>query len=279
MENQQETMERLSVLDFEKQENKKKQLTQKYYNSYNLPFQPEINYVSKLFGRESSPAILYENKDMKNHLYLIKEKHENQINSECTFRPKINDKSEKLLKEKNLFSSDGGDDDGNDYEKYYYQSYRSQGYAEGDDDEDETADKRKKKTGDDYHPSFGPLGRINFQQPEKMFYEINLKSQQKMAKIKNEIISKEIEELQNCTFQPSLQHSFVSGNRSTENNASNNDPIVIRGLNRHLELKQLAGKLKKEEKEREYNAFHVKNVDKFRRQEDGSTIVKVIVLF
>ena len=274
MESPEETFHRLSAQDYELLQQKKKLLEQKYYNPYSLPFQPEINYVSKLFGRKSSQEILYENQETKNHLFVLKEKYEQQVHEECTFQPKINEYSNKLIQNKSELQA-------SDYEKYYYQYYSARGYREGSGDgeeggagqgEDEIKGHRS------LSPSFspGPLGRINFQQPERMLHEIKLANQQKEKKRREELISREIEELQNCTFQPTLNQSFAAAasHSNASTSAKSSDPIVIKGLNRHLELRQLSEKLKKEEKEREFNAFHVRDVDKFRRQEDGATIVK-----
>ena len=55
-------------------------------------------------------------------------------------------------------------------------------------------------------------------------------------------------------------------------------PIIIKGLSRHLELQNLSMRQKEETEQRERDAFTVKNVEKFRRPEDGSTIVKPFVL-
>ena len=52
-------------------------------------------------------------------------------------------------------------------------------------------------------------------------------------------------------------------------------PVIVRGLSRHIELKKLSLKQKDEAEKREAEAFSVKNVDKYRRGIDGSTIVKV----
>jgi len=56
------------------------------------------------------------------------------------------------------------------------------------------------------------------------------------------------------------------------------EPIVIKGLGRYLELKQMSLKQKAEAMRREKEAFQVKNVDKYRRIEDGSTIVEVCII-
>lgn len=51
--------------------------------------------------------------------------------------------------------------------------------------------------------------------------------------------------------------------------------IVIKGIERHLELRRLAEQQKIDKENREKEVFHVQNVDSYRRPEDSSTIVKV----
>ena len=99
--------------------------------------------------------------------------------------------------------------------------------------------------------------------------EIKLKAVDRETKRRNEMMVRELEELQECTFQPNLySHPSPITLRATS-------PVVIRGLARHLELKTLATKLKDEAKQREFEAFHVVNVEKYRRPEDGSTRIEV----
>ena len=54
--------------------------------------------------------------------------------------------------------------------------------------------------------------------------------------------------------------------------------VIVRGLNRHLELKRLADQLKVEKRDREREVFTVRGVDKYRDQVDNSTIVEVYVM-
>jgi hypothetical protein len=286
-----EKIERLSKEDIELRKRKKQLLEKKYYSSYQLPFSPEINYISKLFGKKSSFEELYENVNGKAIKENIKNKLENEITEECTFHPKINEKSRILADPDYSHPGKGGNDGEDDYEKIFNEYYRTVGYAEGK-RQDEQATGEEGKGGGGRVRSQSPsssssvcssahskLGRINLSQPERMFYEIQQSQLEKEQKRKDEIIAKEIKELQNCTFQPMLKQnsSFLSQKQyyQRQSNEEEQKPIIIKGFNRHLELKAMSEQLKREEQEREYNAFHVKNIDKFRRQEDGSTIVKV----
>jgi hypothetical protein len=54
-----------------------------------------------------------------------------------------------------------------------------------------------------------------------------------------------------------------------------NNPVVIKGLGRHLELKRMSIKKKEDMEAREKEVFGVKNIHKYKRPEDGSTIIKV----
>lgn len=272
-----EKYERLSIIEADLLNEKKQLLMKKYYNSLHYPFQPEINYISKIFGKKSTINDLYENNLAKQSKELLKKQLEEEMNEECTFQPKINEKSKQMMERQQSSSSTGPADD---YERFYHEYYKAKGYEEGGEEGGDGRGRsgspssvREGGGGSIASVSSSKLGRINLQQPEKMFQEIQLQRLQKENRRKEELIAREIEELQECTFQPMLHqnHSFLHDQTAI----SANEPIIIKGLNRHLELKQLADKLKKEEQEREFNAFHVRNVDKFRRQEDGSTIVKV----
>ena len=52
---------------------------------------------------------------------------------------------------------------------------------------------------------------------------------------------------------------------------------VIRGLDRHMELKELTQRKKQEARDREEQVFGVKNVDSMRRVEDGTTVAALSV--
>lgn len=133
-------------------------------------------------------------------------------------------------------------------------------------------------------------GRINMKEPEKMANDIRIHLIEKEEKRRSELIAQEINELRECTFHPNI--SSNSSNKhihhlydntsidslSPPSIAQQQQPIVIRGLGRYLELKQLSIKQKEDAIEREKEVFNVRNVDKYRRAEDGSTIVQVSVM-
>ena len=106
---------------------------------------------------------------------------------------------------------------------------------------------------------------INMKKPEIMSKNIKQYLNDKEERRRQEIVAREIEELRDCTFAPEVQpykpHEAA-------------DPVIVRGLGRHLELKKLLEKKKSDIKEREDEVFRVQRIDKYRRPEDGSTIVK-----
>ena len=152
---------------------------------------------------------------------------------------------------------------------------------------------------------------VNMKQPERMAKEICQQILEKEEKRRAEVVAKEIEEMRQCTFQPkvpeyhpsssssfnissylsdqdSSRDDIGSGNSGGGNNTTTSRgnsfssscsssvyaPVVVRGLGRHLELKQMSQKQKEDNARREDEAFTVKNADKYRRPSDGSTIVK-----
>jgi len=112
---------------------------------------------------------------------------------------------------------------------------------------------------------------IDLKHPEKMSRDIRIKQRQKEEKIRAELAAREIEELAECTFQPQIP-VYSPPPVVIE-------PVVIRGISRHLELKSRKEKLLYDKAQREKQAFNVRNAHKFRKTEDGSTIVEVISNF
>jgi hypothetical protein len=121
------------------------------------------------------------------------------------------------------------------------------------------------------HAKRAQNGRINMQEPEVMARDIRLHLRKKEEQRLTELKVREFEELRDCTFQPSIEHSLSSLDRQRRDTS----PVVIRGLGRHLELRHLSAKQKEDALQREKEVFSVKNVDKYRRAEDGSTLVQV----
>jgi hypothetical protein len=253
-EDQTDRSNRLWKIDSEEKAVKIKELEEEFYGQ--ISFSPQINPISKLFGRKSSIDELYENQTGKHSMNVLKLKIEAECNEECTFQPKINEYSKEIASEKN-----------DTYEllyNRYYENHKTKGYAESPKD---VPTERKSR-------GVCSLGRINFEQPEKMVSEIHLHRLEKENRRQQELILREVEELQDCTFHPDLRQnqSFAV---ATSPKRDGESPVVIKGLARHMELKELSQKLKKEQLDREYAAFHVIRVDDYRRPEDGSTIVQV----
>jgi len=93
---------------------------------------------------------------------------------------------------------------------------------------------------------------IDVTQPDTLTQRIKEKERQKMAQCEQVKKKKEYEELKECTFTPAIK-------RAVPKQASG--PIVVRGLGRHLELKELAQRQSEEKAERERKVFltHVTN--------------------
>ena len=149
------------------------------------------------------------------------------------------------------------------------------------------------------HGTHGRSSRcmVNLNEPERMSRSIRERQEAKEKRRRDELIARDIEEMKECTFQPALTpHTNTS--RSRHNNShshSHSDlhalysmspqdyhhqqqqhqPVIVRGLGRHLELKHLSLRQREEASRREIAVFSVTNIDNFRRQEDGSTIIKV----
>lgn len=191
-------------------------------------FSPAIDPISRALGRDSNVEELYENIRGKNLKEQIRLRNEAIESKECSFRPHINRNS------------------------------RSMANASSDALGLENVDENLRYT----------QVRINLNEPEKMARNIRLHLLEKEEKRRSEIIARELDELKECTFQPTIvQYQPLD--------ASEAGPIIVKGLGRHLELKHLSKKQKEEAAQREKDAFSVKNVEKFRRAEDGSTIVQV----
>jgi len=111
--------------------------------------------------------------------------------------------------------------------------------------------------------------QINMREPERMARDIKHYLKEKEERRQTELAAREVEELQKCTFQPHIPAPMTP--IGVDAAAA---PVVVRGIGRHMELRQLNEKLKADKAAREREVFRVPEVDSFRRLEDGSTIVK-----
>lgn len=262
-----ERSDRLSIMDSEIKDENLKILENKIYSAYN--FKPQIDPLSRVFGRKSTLDELYNDPRGKQARDEAKQKVEESFSKEYTFKPEINKNSKRMI-------------ENDDYLKLYnqfsgkfiniisffnfvliyiyifYLVLSPQAY------EDENECNKSLNS--------SKLGRINFTEPEKMQREIELKNIQREEKRRENIILREMEELKDCTFTPTI---YTTNYQLKSNDDSLNcKPVVVKGLGRHLELRQLSEKLKEEARIRELQAFHVIDVNKYRRPEDGSTIVE-----
>eukprot|EP00899_Mesostigma_viride_P020277 jgi/Mesvir1/28250/Mv26211-RA.1 len=87
---------------------------------------------------------------------------------------------------------------------------------------------------------------ISYLEPETIVTKLVQDAKRKERELEEARIAKELAELQECTFTPAL-----SGWAPPVDTG----PVVVRGLGRHMELKQLAKSLEEERLEREKKAF------------------------
>jgi hypothetical protein len=222
------------------------------YNPNDYSFVPKIDRVSKILGRESSIEELYENRKGQRAKVNALKKAEDKLAQECSFTPKIN----------NYHLKDTSKEIHSD--SMHRNGWTSCSVAE------EERQERNSWLGEPLKEasklSSTSAVRLNLREPEKMAKEIRLHLAEKEEKRREILAAREIAELSECTFRPSV---------AKHNPTNFSSPVVVRGIARHLELKNLSDQKKKDKEDRERNAFKVKNANKFRRTGDGNTVVEV----
>ena len=234
---------RLSNLAAQEAEEKRKEIEKKVYGG--MTFKPDIDPVSKALGHKNDLKELYENNRGKHIKEMARKRVEDEVGKEYTYKPTINQypysnsEKEKKMREK------------------YEAEHKVFGWA----------DCSIKDLEDEVERSSLEFPRssinINLKEPERMARDIKIYMLEREERRKSELVAREIEELRECTFQPNVK----------EYNPLNTEPVIIRGLSRHLELKHLHAKQKEENLKREKEVFQVKNVEKFRKT-DNTTIVQ-----
>lgn len=245
---------RMAYEEMDKIERHRKVLEKNIYQQ--LTFKPVLDPISKLFGRKSTVQELHENPRGKQRAEEIRQKLEEEMNEACTFSPEISKRSRQLAEP-------------DEYEQLYlsYQNELQQrGYMENDVNVINQSQGTSHNMGGNRK-----MPRINMKEPEKMIEDFKMNALQKEEARRNDLILREMKELEECTFQPSI-YSYPP---STDQ--SNKRPIVVKGLARHMELRRLANKMKGDAAQREFEVFHVANVDKYRRPEDGLTVCEVSI--
>jgi hypothetical protein len=235
--------------DAEDIERKRRQIEEEMYG--NINFVPTIDPISKELGRSTGVKELSENK--RGHRLRSRARHtyEQRESEECTFQPETSQSQKSYLKE--LYSSGTVQSGPNLFAPHL--AWEEMGCP-------------MHSSGGDPSPGGGakPAGSINLREPERMAQEIRLQQLEKDEKRRAELIVREIDELQECTFQPKIFRKPVK--RSTR-------PVTVAGVGRHFELKYMQQQKDEEARQRAEDAFRVKNVDAFRRKVDGGTVVEV----
>ncbi len=247
----QERTTRLAYDDAENIDQNKLKKEQEIYGQ--MTFSPIIDPISRELGQASSLRELYENRRGKRAKEKIKTQAENKESVECSFKPSIQKSQESYKK---YLKSIG---------KYPNQDSQFTPPVAWGEYNCPLANMEYGEERLSANEIWRPPGRINMKEPDKMARDIRSNLMEKEQKRQNEIILKEIEELKECTFQPKIHHQLKTESK----------PVVVRGLGRHLELRNLLQRQKEYEKKRKEDAFRVKNVEKYRNSIDGSTVVQV----
>jgi hypothetical protein len=257
METMDEKLVRLCYKDADEMQANNRRRAQELYGT--ITFKPVIDPVSKLLGRASTMDDLAFNHRGHEIKAEARRKVEQEVSKQCTFNPQINELSRQMLQP--------SDDEA--FLRKYNSEYSHVGWAQGgnmcplDGMNGGTASAGVYRTTRD--------GCINMKEPELMAKGIRNHMVEKENKRLNELMCREVDELKNCTFRPDVETSLASLARLKQDTA----PVVVRGLGRYLELKHLTARQKEEAALREQEVFSVRNVERYRRPEDGSTMVQV----
>ena len=107
---------------------------------------------------------------------------------------------------------------------------------------------------------------INTYKPPRVQKTDAERKREREARIAEERQRRDLEELNECSFQPRTNHDVPREARPMARTGRSTavKPVVVRGLARHLELKRHANKLAEEHRTRVHNAFHVAKADEWR---------------
>ena len=241
--------QRLYRDDVEDIEKKRRQIEEEMYG--NISFVPEIDPISKALVPRTGIKELSENKRGQRLKMKAKQHVEQRESEECTFHPQISKSQKSYIKE--LYSSGKANNGPNLFAPHM--AWEDVGCLVNQDNSSLSNCAPK------------PVGSINMREPERMAKEIRSHQLEKDEKRRAALIVREIDELQECTFQPKIYRKPLK--------KQNSNPVTVAGVGRHFELKYLKHKKDEEIRQRKEDAFRVKNIEKYKRKEDGSTIVEV----
>jgi hypothetical protein len=232
---------RLSVDDAVDRQQRRALLEQEVYGD--LTFQPKIDRLSRALGRASDVEELYHNSRGRARKARAEAAERERIEQACTFKPDI-------------CAYPGPQQRAEEEEVAAARRLQHVGYA---DDSAEALFGPEPLLRPSHRSTF--YRALDFSQPERLGSEIKAHLREKESARQSALHQREVSELRDCTFAPRLQ----------DPPAPQSKLVVVRGLNRHLELQQLREKIKQERRTREDNAFRVKNVAHMRNTGDLST--------
>jgi|MDSY01.1.fsa_nt_gb hypothetical protein len=215
-------VKRLSVVDQRRIEERKRQLESDHYSQFS--YKPNINNVSRAIGRPSKPKELVHNPRGQVARDRAKAAAEKRVAAECTFQPKTNPF---LDPERPTF---GG----------------------------ASAAPSSREAGMVAAGVYIPPPPPSFTDPDARMDAIRRKQEEQEAWRQQVIAEREIQELQECTFAPKL-HTTGGGGSSSSNRRPTvrqpTGPVVVRGLGRYLEVREMARRKEAEKAELEAKAF------------------------
>jgi len=229
-------------------EAKRRELDRKLYSK--LTFSPAIDPVSRALAPSSDINEMVVNERGKSIRTEIIKKANEELKKQCTFRPS-------LAASQQLYSRDATLQHEPDCPLF------------------DIDRQTNSQSGSQSHP-YSTKSVINMRDPEKMAKNIRDHLIEKEKRRQEELCVREIMELSTCTFQPTLP---TRASFSSSANVSAKPLESVKGVARHLELREMAGRQKSELQLREVEAFRAKNVDRtVRNPIDGSTIAQVLRL-
>mmetsp|Transcript_21076 Transcript_21076/g.30447 ORF Transcript_21076/g.30447 Transcript_21076/m.30447 type:complete len:632 (+) Transcript_21076:2-1897(+) len=246
-ESEEERVRRLHQEDAENIDLNRRRKEEEIYGA--ISFVPDIDPVSRALGRSAGIEELVENRRGRRVKDSVRRRVEQQESAECSFRPHIKASQDSFRKQ---MRASGRSSRNNLFSPHVAWEDVGCPLSNLDDDGGEFS-------------GLSRAGSINMREPERMARDIRYAQMEREEKRRQELIAKEIEELKECTFKPQI-------NTTIKSNSSK--PVVVRGLGRHFELRNLLQRQKEIAAQREAEAFRVKNADKYRSRADGRTIVE-----
>ena len=280
VETPEERAQRLYKRDAEVKDYHIKQMERAVYSD--VTFAPKIGPVSSALGTKSSLEELVHNPRGKAVRDAVRRRVEEEQKAACPFKPRVReympegyadftmdeqDMSMSMMSTYNQARYDKlRDQSANIYEDDLPSDQQHSGVYPYEQDKGLSQTNKMNQSHASIVPGVAHKQQINMQEPERMARDIRMHQMMKEEHRRRELVSKELDELKECTFTPQVI-PYHPPNQER-------NPVVIKGLDRHLELQIMTLRKKEEAEEREREVFHVANAEKLRRPEDGTTVIQ-----